>query len=191
MHFPDLNNDVRAMMLEEIRHDQEQSGLHLSDRLSPAGREAWPRLLAHAAESGTPQSLAGELRKNGRLLTSEMSRRTGKPYRKAVPHNAPETLAEGEFNRFYIRAICVVALHRGQSDVEVYRAKDVIRPRPESVFKVGSRVDANALLNDIRNSIGVESALRIPAGPNSGLSVRLLPITAPLSAVRSWPDSSS
>ena len=182
MYFPDLNDDVRVVMLEEIRLDQEQIGLHMSNRLSPAGREAWPRLLAHAAESGTPLSLASELRRNGRLLTSEMFHRNGKPYPKAVPRDAPETLAEGEFNRYYIRAICVITLRRGQTDVEVYRAKDVTNPRPESVAKVGSRVDASALLNDLRTSPGVESALGIPAGPNSGLSVRLLPITAPISA---------
>jgi hypothetical protein len=182
MHFPDLNDDVRAMMLEEIRLDQEQSGLYMSNRLSPTGREAWLRLLAHAAESGTPQSLASELRKNGCLLTSEMSQRNGKPYTKAVPRDAPDTLAEGEFNRFYIRAICVIALHRGQAGVEVYRAKDAINPRPESVSKVGSRVDADSLLNDLRTNPGIESALGIPAGPNSGLSVRLVPATAPILA---------
>jgi hypothetical protein len=182
MHFPDLNDDVRATMLEEICLDVEQSGLYMSNRLSPAGREAWPRLLRRAAESGTPQSLASELRKNGRLLSSEMSQRNGKRYPKAVPHDAPETLAEGEFNRFYIRAVCVIALHRGQTGVEVYRAKDVINPRPESVSKVGSRVDAGALLNDLRANPGLESALGIPAGPNSGLSVRLVPVAAPISA---------
>lgn len=75
MHFPDLNDEVRAVMLEEIRFDRERDKLHMSNRLSPAGKEIWPRLLAHAAESGTPQYLASELRKNGRLLTSEMSHR--------------------------------------------------------------------------------------------------------------------
>jgi hypothetical protein len=78
------------------------------------------------------------------MLASEMSHHNGKPYPKTVPHNAPETLAEDEFNRFYIRAICVIALRRDQADAEVYRAKDVINPRPESVSKVGSRVDAEA-----------------------------------------------
>jgi hypothetical protein len=181
MHFPDLGDEVRAVMLEEIRFDLERDELHMSNRLSLVGQEIWPRLLAQAAESGTPQSLATELRKNGRMLASEMSHRNGKPYPKAVPRNAPETLAEGEFNRFYIRAICAIALRRDRADVEVYRAKDVINPRPESVSKVGSRVGAEVLLNDLRTSIGVESALGIPAGPNSGLSVCLLPITAPFS----------
>jgi hypothetical protein len=182
MYFPDLNDEVRAVMLEEIRLDQERNALYTSNRLSPAGREAWPCLLTHAAESGTAQSLADELRNSGHLLTSEMSHRNGKPHEKAVPHNAPETLAEGEFNRFYIRAVCMITLRRSQTDVEVYRAKDVINPRPESASRIGLRVDASVLLDDLRNSIGVDSALGIPAGPNSGLSVRLLPIATSSSA---------
>jgi hypothetical protein len=165
MHFPDLDDEVRVAMLAEIHLDQEEDGLYEGKRLTERGRDDWPYLLTHAAESGTPQSLAAELRKNNRSV--------------AVPCNAPEVLAEGEFNRFYIRAVCVIALSRGQADVQVYRAKGVTNPRPGSSSKIGSRVDAGALLNDLRTSIGVESALRVPGGPNSGLSVRLLPIATP------------
>ena len=32
-------------------------------------------------------------------------------------------LAEGEFNRFYIRAVCLRSIESGTSDVVVYRAK--------------------------------------------------------------------
>lgn len=51
MYFPDLNDEVRAVMLEEIRHDQERNKLYMSNRLSPTGREGWPRLLASASRS--------------------------------------------------------------------------------------------------------------------------------------------
>lgn len=67
MQFLDLNDEVRSIMLKEIRLDQEGGALYTSNRLSPVDRREWPRLLAHAAESGTPESLASELRENGRI----------------------------------------------------------------------------------------------------------------------------
>lgn len=40
-----------------------------------------------------------------------------------VPVTAPETLSEGEFNRFYARGLCRVAISLGIAAVQVYRAK--------------------------------------------------------------------
>ena len=61
----------------------------------------------------------------------------------------------------------------GKTQVRVYRAKHVDNPRPESEAKIGVLVDAQKLLNDLRTNPGVEPALGIPPGPNSGLSVQL------------------
>jgi hypothetical protein len=82
-------------------------------------------------------------------------------------------LAEGEFNRYYCRGLCQRALEVGIEEVEVYRAKAVTTPRPESQRLIGRRLSARSLLNDLRTSQGVEPALGVPPGPNSGLSVRL------------------
>lgn len=90
-----------------------------------------------------------------------------------VPVTAPDTLAEGEFNRFYARGLCARAIADGIPDVEVYRGKQVQRPRPESQSKIGNRINVKALLEDLRKSQGVEPALGLPPGPNSGLTVRL------------------
>jgi hypothetical protein len=87
--------------------------------------------------------------------------------------NAHEMLAEGEFNRFYIRGLCVRALADGIDEVVVYRAKAVQNARSESEGKIGQRVSADALLVDLRLHKGVDTALGLPPGPNSGLSVHL------------------
>jgi len=44
---------------------------------------------------------------------------------------------------------------------------------PESVALVGTTPSAAALLEDLRTHIGMNTALRLPPGPNSGLSVHL------------------
>jgi len=108
------------------------------------------------------------------MKSSEERRlRNGKITVAKVPVSAPETLAEGEFNRFYARGLCARAIAEGISEVVVYRGKQVQQPRPVSQAMIGRRIDPTALLKDLRKSQGVEPALGIPPGPNSGLTVRL------------------
>jgi hypothetical protein len=90
-----------------------------------------------------------------------------------VPYNAHETFAESEFNRYYIRGLSARAIAEGIEKVEVYRGKPVIKARPESQAKIRELISAETLLNDLRNSIGKDTALGIPSGPKSGLTVRL------------------
>jgi hypothetical protein len=87
--------------------------------------------------------------------------------------NAHEMLAEGEFNRFYIRGVCLRAIEEGAFEVIVYRAKMAEHARAESEQKIGQRIAAEALLRDLRAHPGLDTALGLPPGPNSGLSVHL------------------
>jgi hypothetical protein len=90
-----------------------------------------------------------------------------------VPINAPDMMAEGEFNRFYARGLCLRAIAEGIPTVTVYRAKEVNNPRPESEALIGTHVSAEQLLQDLRQHTGTDTDLGLPGGPNSGLSVRL------------------
>src|SRR5450756_626044 len=89
-----------------------------------------------------------------------------------VPANAPEMLAEGEFNRLYARGLCENVLACGGSEVDVCRGKEVGNPRPQSQAMIGRLIPAKELLDDLRSSQGVEPALGLPPGPNSGITVR-------------------
>ena len=100
-------------------------------------------------------------------------RRNGKPYSKAVPANAASTLAEGEFNRFYLRGIASRGVDENRQ-IEVYRGRPSSTPRRESEALLGQHLVAGALLTDLREHIGVDSALGLPPGPNSGLTGRLV-----------------
>ena len=82
-------------------------------------------------------------------------------------------MAEGEFNRFYVRGLCRRAIEDDIHGLIVYRAKAVAVPRPGSEEKIGTSVDPTAILADLRVAIGVEPALGMPPGPNSGLTVKL------------------
>jgi hypothetical protein len=107
------------------------------------------------------------------LSSSEQRKKPSGGYTTAkVPTNSREMLAEGEFNRYYIRAICRIAIEE-QVSLEIYHAKSVHSPRTESQQKIGQTVNPSTLLTDLRSHIEVDTALGLPAGPNSGLSVRL------------------
>jgi len=179
--FHDLDETTRSFMVEEVDRDTAQGILYLSPRLTDRGRRDWPGLLRAAVEKGDERRLAESLRGTGRLREVEhrQSRRGwGRPHEVRVPVTAPMTLAEGEFNRFYIRGLCLRALAQGIGEVAIYRAKAVDVPRPESARLVGARRPVTMLLEDLRTHSGEEEpALRVPGGPNSGLSVRL-PVAA-------------
>jgi hypothetical protein len=174
MDLVDLTGGVRALMVEEIRLDQDHGRLFISPRLTLRGANDYPALLLEAAAARDIPWLAREIRIFGRLQTME-TRRTpsGGTISAKVPVNAADMIAEGEFNRFYIRGLCLLAMveptHR---ELEVYRAKFVTSPRMQSMALIGTRVEPAQLLADLQAHPGVDTALGVPAGPNSGLSVR-------------------
>jgi hypothetical protein len=173
MDLTNLDETTREHMRAEVARDLAAGRLFLSDRLSPSGAAEWSDLLLEAIDAGDSASLAAVLNRNGRLTSHEMYVKNGVARSRRVPITAAETLAEGEFNRFYIRAVCARAIGEGLSEVVVYRAKAVMRPRPASTARIGVRLDPVALLEDLRIHTHVDPALGVPAGPNSGLSVQL------------------
>jgi len=172
--YKNLDADTRRLMLAEIDRDLSEGLLYLSDNLNPQGQQIYPELIKAAARDGSDVTLAAVVR--GWLNAHEKPRKLksggfSKPPVMRV--NAHEMLAEGEFNRFYIRAICLRAIQQGVPEVVVYRAKIAEHARAESEQKIGQRISAEALLRDLRAHTGIDTALSLPPGPNSGLSVHL------------------
>lgn len=161
-------------MLEEIEYDVNRDLIYYSPRLSDRGHAEWVALLRESAQGYDDDWLAEMLRQNGRLVAMEQRRKPKGGFTMAkVPVTAPQTLSEGEFNRFYCRGLCLRALQTGTPQLEVYRAKQAIVPRADSEAMIGSRLAPQALLDDLRTHQGVDTALGLPNGPNSGLSIRL------------------
>jgi hypothetical protein len=170
--FENLDDVTRPFMLEELDHDERGPGaVFLSPRLSARGIAEYPDLLRAALTDGSDVSLERALRAPGVMSTQERSRsRTGQPIVKRVPSNAATMIAEGEFNRYYIRGLCARALTE-DARVVVYRARPSRSPRISSEAKIGTELDPGALLEDLRASVGREPSI-LPE-VNSGLSVRL------------------
>ena len=163
---------VRTEMQGEIDDDLAAGKLYRSARFTAEGSAAYPDHLKAAVETGTDVSLIASISTPSYWKTHEERNRGGKIIVAKVPHTAPATFGEGEFNRFYLRGLCRAALSRAKPSVVIYRAKAVAEPRPESLALEGRVLDAATLLSDLRTHTGVDTALGLPPGPNSGLSAR-------------------
>jgi len=168
LRLENLDEKTRKLMLEELELDIKNNTLYISPRLKESCKERYIELFREAIKNGNDMTFAKSLRESGCLKSRE--HRGTRLVR--VPRNAAETLAEGEFNRFYIRALCRRVIAEGRGYLEVYRAKQVSNPRPESQRKIGQKVDPHKLLEDLREH-KEDTVLGIPGGPNSGLSVRI------------------
>lgn len=141
IHYRDLNTgSVRTLAVQEVDRDIQAGTIYQSPRLTPEGSRQWPSLLRDALASHDDGWLAAALRARG-LLASHEPRRTpsGGTTMAKVPVTAADTLAEGEFNRFYARGLCADVLASGGTHVMVYRGKDVANPRVESEAMITRR----------------------------------------------------
>jgi len=172
--YRNLDEECRKFMLEELNKDASERTLYISPRLNDVGSKSWKTILEEAIQRHDDVWISNKLRSENLLKDQEQRKKPSGGFTVAkVPITAPETLGEGEFNRFYARGLCLKAIKNGITEVTVYRGKQVQQPRPESEAMIGKKINAKALLEDLRKSQGVEPALGLPPGPNSGLTVCL------------------
>lgn len=165
--FRNLDEETRQLMLSEIQSDIEHNKLYVSDRLNDIGKTNYPILLIKSVETCDEESLEKLL--DISINFNDTYLRQGKPVK--MPSNAATLLSQSEFNRYYIRAICLKALNKNIYNIQIYRARESSWVRPESEAKIGTTISAKDLLEDLRNSIGVEPKLFPEI--NSGLSVKI------------------
>jgi hypothetical protein len=173
LRYHELDEQTRLHMLAELDHDEQTGKQYVSSRLTASGQQQYFALLRDAITNHNDAWLAGEISRQS-LLSSheERSKPKGGRTMAKVPYTAPQTLADGEFNRFYCRGVCARSIAEELTEVEVYRGQASAIPRPESEARIGKRLSARAVLLDLRTSIAVEPALGVPAGMNSGLTIR-------------------
>lgn len=163
-------------MIEEFEADVAARRLYIGKRLNELGEEAYRAALPDALALGSPEGLQAKLEPvPGDLWIPGIIAKNGR--RSTTSVTAAQTLAEGEFNRFYMRAICVRATSEGDGTVKVRRGKQVANPRSDPSVKVNENdvLEAALALEDIRRHPGDDTALGMPRGPNSGLSLEFNP----------------
>ena len=173
LRYRNLDESTRSFMLSEVDLDLSHEKLYISPQLNELGAQNYVSVLKEAIEHHDDTWLAEQLRNRGYMKEHEQRKKGSGFTTVRVPKNAPDTLSEREFNRYYIRGLCVRVIEEGMDQVEIYQGKRVSKPRPESEALLGKRVSAETLLEDLRESAAVELALGLPRRPNSGLTVRM------------------
>jgi hypothetical protein len=121
LKFQNLDQKTRGYLLEEIEIDTRRDALYLSPWLTQKGQGDWADHLREAAANGSDDTLGRALRES-RLINATAVRRKPDGYGYTtyrIPYTAHEMLAEGEFNRFYVRGLCRHALAEGIECLEV------------------------------------------------------------------------
>ncbi|MCK4817033.1 hypothetical protein KA005_14785 [bacterium] len=171
-NFIDLDEITRKFMIEEIELANSTGHIYYSKRFNKPSDPEWLSLLKQAASSYNEHWLAYQIESKGMMKGIEGSRTPSGGYTiKHVPHTAAETMAEGQFNRFYILALCRRVQEENGIRLVVYRAKERASHRLESDSIIGSEKDTEQLLTELRD---MQSSLgHLLLKPNSGLSLRI------------------
>lgn len=176
LNYTQLNETTRRFMMQEF----EQGGHYISPRLNEAGRARWLPLLKDALQYHTDLWLERELMRRSCLTTTEYlkSTMTGKTVTRAVNREQiAKALAEGEYNRFYLRGLCLAARTRGYEHLIIAQGR-IIPNAPDALKKpVGKAVAVDMLLEKLRaNSYkAIDPAMGLPEGLkfSAGLTARL------------------
>src|SRR5215208_1094334 len=173
LQYENLDPTTRRYAHAELNADLENGAFHLSERLRPTAIADYQRLLSEALRYYDDRWLEEHA---SDLLIDVESRRTrsGGTTTAKIPQMAARMLAEGDFNRYYMRAVCMRAIEEGRQIVEVYRARLSLEPRPESAELEGRRLPAAEVLDHLRGPLSADASVAPLGRTNSGLSVRLV-----------------
>lgn len=175
IRYENLDQSVREHMVSELENDIKTNNYYKSKRLKPGMETTWLNIFKEAAQQHNDAWLESKIKSLQLLKSKEEQKRGDKIIEKDVPHDAAETLADSEFNRLYMRGVCLDTISKNKSEVEVYRGKEVMNARSESQRLIGTKVNADQLLKELRDfkkNMGSDAALGLPPGPNSGITIK-------------------
>ncbi len=173
LQYENLDPNTRRYAIAELDKDLESGAFHVSERLRPTAIQNYEHFLRDALRYYDDRWL--EEHADNLLVDFEPRRtRSGGQTTARIPQMAARMLAEGDFNRYYMRGVALRAIDEGRQVVEVYRARLSLEPRRESAELEGQRLPATEVLNYLRGQAAADTAVSALGRTNSGLSVRLV-----------------
>jgi len=173
LQYESLDPTTRRFAIAELDADMASGAYHSSERIRPTAIAEYQRYLHEALRYYDDRWLEEHA---SDLMVDFEPRRTRSGGQAAVklPEMASRMLAEGDFNRYYMRGVAVRAIEEGRQVVEVYRTRLSMEPRAESAQLEGRRLPAIEVLRYLRGEEASDPAVTALGRPNSGLSVRLV-----------------
>lgn len=173
LQYESLDPTTRRFAIAELDGDIASGAYHSSERIRPTAIAEYQRYLHEALRYYDDRWLEEHA---SDLMVDFEPRRTRSGGQTAVklPEMASRMLAEGDFNRYYMRGVALRAVEEGRQVIEVYRARLSMEPRAESAQLDGHRLPAEEVLKYLRGEQVADPAISALGRPNSGLSVRLV-----------------
>lgn len=151
----DLAPQVRRLMIDELHWAVEHNKVYYSRHFAEDGSKEYPFLLQKAFDSGNPDTL-------------EESLNVPRYFQAGSPRNAAQTFAWDEFNKYYMRALCLLVETLPGYELRVTRGRHSDKPKPESSQRMGKTQNPRSFLRGLRETPKVN-----PFGANSGLTLEL------------------
>jgi len=148
----DLALEIRRLMVAELHWSLQHGKLYYSKHFTVLGRKQYPLLLEKALIAGNPDTLEESLNVAGY-------------FKQGTPRNAAQIFSWDEFNKYYMRALCLLAQILQECDLLVVRGRHSTNPKPESDRLVGTTKGPLRFLTALRQIPKVN-----PFGANSGLT---------------------
>src|ERR1044071_5534375 len=173
LQYESLDPTTRRFAIAELDSDLATGSYHTSERIRPTAVAEYQRYLHESLRYYDDRWFEEHA---SDLMIDHEARRTRSGGQTAVrlPEMASRMLAEGDFNRYYMRGVALRAIEEGREVVEVYRARLSMEPRVESAQLEGRRLPAKEVLAYLRGEEASDPAVTALGRPNSGLSVRLV-----------------
>jgi hypothetical protein len=144
--------------------------------LTPAGWDHYLDVMPIALTEHDMAWLAAEMSDQRYWLTHHTYVNSrGRHITARVPRNALATLAYGEFNTTYVRAVATLARDAGVATCIIYRAAPAWAPRDSCSYMEGAAVSVSAVLDGHRAYMRAagQSEISVPAGPNCHHSIQI------------------
>lgn len=173
LQYESLDPVTRRYALAELDADLESDKFHISDRLRPTAIQEYKHFIREAIRYYDDRWL--EEHASDLLVDFEHRRtRSGGQTTAKIPEMAARMMAEGDFNRYYMRGVALRAVDEGREVVQVYRARLSIEPRRESAQLEGHRLPARKVLAYLRGEQSGNADVTALGRTNSGLSIKLV-----------------
>jgi hypothetical protein len=173
LQYESLDPVTRRYALAELDADLANDKFHISERLRPTAIREYEHFFREAIRYYDDRWLEEHV---SDLLVDFEHRRTrsGGQTTAKIPQMAARMLAEGDFNRYYMRGVALRAIEEGREVVEAYRARLSVEPRRESAELEGHRLPAREVLEYLRGQPSENPGVMALGKTNSGLSIRLV-----------------
>ena len=181
--FKNLTPQTRQRMFQEFINDEQNGHLYVSNRIknTPEIIQKYFKLLTDAFEHGTDATLCTQITRNNILKENEEYRKDGQLKMRKMPSNANEILGQGEFKRYYMRALCRQAIDENKK-LLIYRARESKIDSDDAKFFINKIINPKKLSEYLKiNPEDIKNELPDDKSPeyrllrfNTGLCIKFL-----------------